>query len=184
MTTLRDGLQRLAQQTEWRIEGAFQRYEAGTLDKEAFVAVAATLLLRARARGVTLADIAVSVDATRALGQIAAPLGLAVPDGEGERLHRAVRTVLDQQVETPKTPEEMSESRRARLKRLARDSAAEATVWATNLAMGGQGATGWVRMTDPDPCPVCQSLADGVIRSPLVMMKRHTGCMCVPQPVI
>lgn len=179
MTALRDGLQRLASETEKRLQEAFRRYEAGTLSRETFVAVAATILLRARARGVALADIALTADAARALGNISAPLGLGLPEGDAERLRQSVATVLDQRVETASTPEQERESRLARLGRLARDSAAEATVWATREGMQRRDTRGWVRVTDPNPCPVCVRLADGIVRSPVVVMKRHTGCMCV-----
>jgi hypothetical protein len=184
VSAFRDGVGRLADQTEKQIRALFVRYEQGRMDRDAFVALAAALLATARARGVALADLTLTAGVIRALGEVDAPLGLTPPEEDTERLQTSVSSVLDADVKTAETPEQKSESIANRLGRLGRDSPVEAAVWALSLAATRRNVGGWVRETDRDPCKVCQNLADGVVRPFSVMMKRHTGCACVPQPVL
>lgn len=51
-------------------------------------------------------------------------------------------------------------------------------------AMVEQGAAGWTRLADVDPCPFCRSLADGTVLPAGVDMKQHPGCSCVQQPLL
>lgn len=179
MTALRDGVARLAARTEREIVAAYGRYERGQLSRSDFVALGSLILTRARARGVALADLTLAADVVRALRRRTSPLGLEVPDDDAARLESSVASVLDEEIGSVTTREQLAESRRARLARLGRDASAEAAVWAMRVGMIERGIRGWVRVTDVNPCRVCSNLADGVVRSPSVVMKRHTGCCCV-----
>lgn len=179
MIALRDGVARLIDRTEKEIQALYKRHQRSALTREQFVALAAAVIARARVRGVALADLTLAADVVRALGTRTAPLGLAPPDNDQDHLQRSIRTVLTAEVVTPTTEQEREASIVKRLRRLARDSPAEAAVWGMRLAMLERGVAGWVRVTDMNPCTVCSNLADGVVRSPQVVMKRHTGCACV-----
>lgn len=181
MTVFRDGVARLANQTEREIAALYARLERGSIDRDTFVVLAARVIARARARGVSLADLTLATEAIRQIGDQAGPLGLTPPDNDIERLEGSVGSVLDERPDYE--GERLRESQRARLGRLARDSSAEAATWGMRLAMLERGVKGWVRETDVDPCPVCTNLADGVVRSPRVTMLRHTGCACVQRTV-
>jgi hypothetical protein len=180
---LKQQLERLARRTEREIAELWRRHQANLIDTETFIELAALVVARARARGVVLADLSVAAGAAAALSALPEPVGLTPPDNDIERLETSVRTILEEDVATVATPEELVESQGSRLARLARDAPAEAVTWAMSHAMKSRKSIGWVRSTDPNPCPMCTRLADGVVRSPDVLMKRHTGCMCVPEPV-
>lgn len=179
MTVLRNGVARLVEQTEREISALFRRYSRGALSRSQFVALAAAVITRARARGVALADVTLTTEVVRALGARTAPLGLLPPDNDADHFATSVTSVLATKVVTATTDQEREASTVSRLRRLARDAPAEAAVWGMRLAMIERDVPGWIRETDADPCPVCVGLADGVVRSPLVVMKRHTGCACV-----
>lgn len=130
-----------------------------------------------------MADLSFTAAIIRAMGQRTAPLGLTPPPDDTERLRESVTTVLTQDIKTATTPEQVKESQVARLTRLARDTTAEAAVFGfIESARRREVQGGWTRETDVNPCPVCVGLADGVVRSWNVTMKRHTGCACVPSP--
>lgn len=182
MTVLRDGVDRLARQTEREVTALFRRFDRGAIDRDQFVALAAAVIARARARGVALADLSLTAQIVRSLREPVPPLGLLAPDGDSERLQRSVASVLSEEVDFDGP--QLARSRSDRLARLGRDGAAEAAVWGMRLAMIERGVRGWIRVTDLDPCRVCSNLADGVVRPPSVVMKRHTGCACVQSAVI
>lgn len=182
MTAFRDAVGTLAARTEREAVVLFDRYQKGDIGRDRFVALAAAVLARARAKGVALADLTLAAEIVRTLRRRTAPLGLTPPEDDTPRLQRSVATVLDQDVASASTPEELRGSQEARLGRLARDSAAEAAVFGLRLGALTRGLDGgWTRETDLNPCPVCTNLADGVVRSWTVTMKRHTGCACVPR---
>lgn len=182
MTAFRDGVGRLASQTERNILTLYRRHLRGEITERRFVALAATVLASARAKGVSLADLVLTAAVMRALGEATAPIGITPPPEDSERLQESVRTVLEADVDSAVTPAEQRESVTKRLARLGRDAPVEAAVWAMSVGGSERGIRGWVRETDIDPCPVCIGLADGVARPFSVLMKRHTGCACVPQP--
>lgn len=184
MTTFRDGVARLADRTEQELVAAYDRYTRGALDKESFLVLAAVVLGRARTRGINLADVTLTAGLIRALRRRDAPLGLVLPDGDLDRLSEAAGTILGDHLANAGGGKDLGAARRARFARLGRDSAAEAAVWGMRLAMITREIPGWVRVTDANPCRVCSNLADDVVRSPNVVMKRHTGCCCVQQAVI
>lgn len=183
MTAFRDGVGRLAARTEKEIASLYTRYESGRIDRDTFVSLAAAVISRARASGVSLAELSLMADALRQIGDPLGPVGVELPDGDAERLMSSVESVLDEMPHSADNLEALRGSQRARLARLARDSSVESSVWGMREAMLATGITGWVRQTDMDPCVVCRNLADGVVRSPLVVMKRHTGCCCVQRLV-
>lgn len=183
MTAFRDGVARLADEAEQEIAALYARFERGQIDRDEFIALAAALIARARARGVGLADLSLTADIIRALLTTESPWGIAPPDNDNERLQISVATVLDADVSY--SGDELRRSQRVRLERLARDSSAEAAVWAMAKVAIERGLKGgWVRMTDADPCKLCSGWADGVVRPWSVTMNRHTGCCCVPRPVL
>lgn len=183
MSALRDGTARLAGRTEQQISTLFDRYTNGSISRDAFVSLAAQILATSRARGVALADLSLTAAAVRALRRPEVPIGITQPEGDLERLESSVASVLDADVDYPDDERELRGSQRLRLGRLARDSTAEVVPWAMAMLMGHRSVSGWVRETDADPCKVCSNLADGIVRSHSVVMKRHTGCMCVPRAI-
>lgn len=183
MTAFRDATWRLVAETERRVLELQRRFSSGEIDRRSFEAATAIVIARARQRGVTLADLALTADIIRHGGRLEAPLAIEAPDSDLDRLQTSIATVLDEDIASVETPEDLMASQRLRLGRLARDSTAEAAVFGMTTAMVQRSVPGWVRETDPDPCPVCRGLADGVVRSPRVVMKRHAGCACVQRPV-
>lgn len=183
MTVLADRARALARRTESELVALWRRHETGGVDGDGFVTAAAALLTQARAAGVTLADLALTAEIARALRSAATPLGLGVDADEPARLAAGVRTVLDADVASATTPDELSRSREARLARLARDVPLQAVADAAGTAMAARGVAGWVRVTDADPCVRCSAWADGKVRPPGTRMARHVGCSCIQQPV-
>lgn len=183
MSKLRDATFRLATQTERQLTTAFDRYARGDISRSSFELVAAQLLAGARARGVALADLSLTADHMRALRRTLSPVGLMPPEDDFDRLRGSFKSVLDEEVDYAGDIATLRGSQRLRIQRLGRDSAAEIVPWALHLLMNERGAAGWTRETDRDPCTVCRNLADGIVRSPAVVMKRHTGCMCVQRTV-
>ena len=181
MTAFRDGVTRLAERTEREIDALFARYERGQIDRGTFVAIAAQVIARARARGASLADLTLAAEAIRQVRDETGPIGI-MQDDETERLQESVTTVLDERPEYVDDEKQLRESQRLRLGRLARDASVEAAVFGMARAMTERGVPGWTRETDIDPCPVCSRLADGIVRPPSVVMKRHVKCACVQRP--
>lgn len=180
--SLRADTERLARKTEADLLRLYGR--RNQLTEEQFVRLAATILAAARVQGVMLADLSLSGELRRALGGRYPLLGLTAPESDYQRLQDSVKTVLTQEMSTVEGKAEREASISKRLARLGRDSPAEAIAWAMSKAMQRRGVPGWTRQTDSNPCQMCRNLADGVVRSPEVSMLRHTGCMCVQQPVI
>lgn len=182
MSALKDQLGRLVDRTEKEITALFGRWQRGEISEDQFEVLGATVLARARARGVTLADLGLSVLISQQLGPTS-PIGFQLPDDEQLRLRKSVRSVLDLRPDSAGNPEQLTTSRLTRMQRLARDTSAEAVIYAASQIMQRREVQGgWVRETDSQPCVMCMSLADGVVRSWSVQMKRHTGCTCFPAP--
>jgi hypothetical protein len=183
MSRLLDGVIRLQRDTERQLTILYQRNVEGTLSESEFVTLAAVLLERARMRGMTLADLSLAAQVSQALGRVEAPLGLMPTDKDLPGLEKAVVTVLTASVEVEK-PEELIASRAARLARLGRDAPADAATWGMTVGMRERGIEGWVREPSPKACPICQAWADGKVRSPEVVMARHTGCGCIQRVAV
>jgi hypothetical protein len=177
VTQFRDGVARLVDATEREITALYTRFSGGAVGRSEFVALSAATIARARVQGIGLADLALTAEVIKQLRTRAAPLGLTPPNGDNDRLATSVLSVLDADVGFE--GDELARSQSERLARLARDSSAEAAVWGYGIGMQQRGARGWIRVTDMNPCRVCSGLADGIVRSPRITMKRHTGCACV-----
>jgi hypothetical protein len=174
---------RLADRAERRITGLWQLHLRGQLTRAEFRAIAAASVAEANTAGVGLADIGVAAEATRALRQPVGPLGLsptAVQVDQSRIAGDIDRIVDDRPVTVP--ADQLSESRNERLRRLARSEPLLTVAASVQTAMSGQGADGWTRRLDNDPCPACVGWADGVVRPVGTRMARHLGCACIQQP--
>lgn len=179
--TWQDTLARLGDDAERRARALLARYEAGLLDRDTFVALAAALVAREQGRAVSAADVAVAATVARQTGTAVSPAGIPNP-ADQVRLRDAVGTVLDDRPSTV-PDEDLPRSRSDRLARLARAETLSAGQTATQTAWAALSVRdGWVRRTDADPCPKCVAWADGVKRPWSVQMARHIGCACLPVP--
>ena len=126
---------------------------------------------------------AMAAQLTRLTRTLVAPVGLEPSRADQERLRRALADVLDARPET--VPDDaLADSQASRLDRLADNEPAESFVTGMRDALTAHEVEGWTRQTDSQPCPLCVSLADGVVRPPTVRMSRHTGCACWPMPAL
>lgn len=154
------------------------------ITEDQFVTLAAAEIARRNARAVTLADLAVALSVTIQSGRPVAPIGLPIIDHQA-RLRDALRTVIHEDIAYIESASEKLASTAARLGRLARAEPARVAQSAMHQAMGRHPSVGgWVRGLSAKPCGLCRSWADGVVRSNHISMNRHTGCSCVPQPVV
>lgn len=174
-------LTRLSDRTEAQIIKLWRRHVDGEFDVDRFIVLAAAVVARSNARAATTADLALTATIARQLGRMVGPVGI-VDTSDQQVLRAAVRKVVDTEVQAEN--EELAESREVRLARLARNEPLVTATKAMGAAMAARGITGWIRKTDPDPCPLCVSWADGVVRPPTVPMARHIGCSCIQQPVL
>lgn len=180
--SLRDVLDRLTAKAEAEVLALWERHQAGAITRSSFVTLAAAAIARSNARGTAVGDLAVAAAVMAQLGRPAAPVGLPVADDQ-PRLRKAVTSVLDDDPAYPDTADELAASQSLRLARLARAEPANATQDAVGEAMRRHPVKGWTRGLSAKACPLCRSLADGVMRSPDTRMARHAGCSCVQQPV-
>lgn len=181
---LRDVLGDLADATRSRVLALWASHEAGTIDRGEFVDAAAAAIAAGNERAAATADVALAVMLARRLDDDAGPAGVARPDGDADRLAGAVDEVLDADIDTATSDEELRASRESRLGRLAAAEPLAAGQDAFMAAMAARRVSGWVRVTDPDPCPLCATLADGRVRPPTVQFARHPGCGCIQRPVM
>lgn len=184
MTVLHARAGALAAASEHDVLVLWRRRLAGELSEPAFTRLAALVVARSNLRAVMLADLALTAALMHHLADVVHPLGLQPTDAEidAARLGAAVGTVLAAEIKSVSTAEELVESRRVRLARLARAEPLSTTQDALGRAMTERDVAGWTRETSAKPCPLCTQWADGQIRPPTVRMARHTGCSCVQQP--
>jgi hypothetical protein len=156
----------------------------GDVTEAAFVALGGAVLTRARQRGMSLADLGLSMRLTAMLRRVVSPIGLMLPGDDQQTTRKAIRTVLGADVARATTEEELARSRALRLGRLARDAPADAATWGARLGMEEHGIERWVRETGPKPCPLCASWADGIPRPVTANMARHATCSCIQVPVL
>lgn len=174
----------LADQASAQVSTAWVAFQEGRITEVMFVSIAAGVMARANARGVALADLAITVEASRQLRRLLPALGLAptalqVDQG---RLARSVRRVIDHVADAAENEAERAESRRVRVVRLASDEALLTVATTNKVAMERRDAKGWTRQTDGSPCPLCADWADGVVRPVGTTMARHKGCACAQSP--
>lgn len=186
MTAYRDRLAELTDATRRQIDRLWSRHVDGDISREQFVTLAAAVIAQANVRATSLADLALAAALTMSLRRATPPLGL-VPDEahiDQSRLRHAVREVLDADVVTAANRAELVASQAVRLGRIARDEPPGTASAAMTTAMREREVSGWTRVTDVKPCPLCQEWDDGQVRPPTVQMARHTGCGCTQQPVV
>jgi hypothetical protein len=176
---LRDTVVAIGDSSERQVVGLWRSHT----DEARFVAVAAALIARHNMRAVAAADLGIAAALAVQLRRPVAPLGLMIGVDDIDRLRGSVRTVLDTEVSSAATAEELFDSRAARLGRLARAEPFTRAQDTFTTAMQRHGVRGWRRVTSAKACPLCLSWADGVVRPATVRMARHTGCSCVAQPV-
>lgn len=174
---------RLADRTSRSLATLWRQHETGVITTDRFVQQAAVVVAAANARGVALADLAVTAELARFLRETVAPLGLVPLEVQTDRTR--IAAALERVIATDHgdTPAEVAESRAVRVARFGRDETLLTVATSTQRALVAFGAAGWVRQTDPDPCPVCVGLADGKVRSNTIAMRRHKGCGCIQRPV-
>lgn len=166
--------QRLNVRAQQRVLELLQDFEDGRISRRRFEAGFAAAISRSKVEATAFGDVAMAV----ALG--VSPLGIPANVGDQSRWVRASQTLLDFE---PETVEDLSRSRQARVARVARAETATQVQDAMQVSMRGNGVDRWTRATEPEPCPLCTELADGVARPTTVRMARHEGCVCRQDPV-
>ena len=178
--SFRDRLRDLAADTERDVLRLFDRWQGGGLSETEFVAAVAAVIARANGRATATSDRAAAIQLSRLLRREVDPLGQDIDDPRG-RLTDGVRTLLDEDPDIAETPQELADSRRRRLSRLARNEPLQAATAATAAAFASR-QVGWRRGIGPDACPLCETWDDGQVRPASVSMPRHTNCSCVQVP--
>ena len=178
--SFRDRLRDLAADVERDVLRLFDRWQAGGISEDEFVAAVAAAIARGNGRAVATADRAAAVQLSRLLRREVEPLAQELDDPR-DRLADGVRTLLDEDPDIAETPQELAESRRRRLARLARNEPLQAATAATGAAFAAR-QVGWRRGIGPDACPLCETWDDGRVRPAQVSMPRHPNCSCVQIP--
>lgn len=165
---------RLADRTSAQIRSLWARVKAGEIDVVRFRVLAAAVIARANAQGVTLADLGLVAEVARQTRRAVRPLGLTDPVAtDQERIDRVITTAI---TATDSSPVEQ-------LDRVARSEPLLTVANTVQAGMVAHGAGGWTRMLTGTSCPLCTRWADGVVRSSQIRMARHVGCDCIQAPV-
>lgn len=172
---------RLSERSEEAVAAYWRAHTDGLLSVAVFRSLAIAAITEANTAGVQLADIAVTAEMVRQQRRTASPLGLRPTSVQVDR--RRLDGDIDRILAEAPDVDDLAESREARLRRLARSEPLVTVASSITTAMVARKATGWTRLLDRDPCSICRSWADGVIRSPGTRMARHLGCGCIQQPV-
>lgn len=183
--SLASRVERLAAETERQVTGLWDRVRDGQVDEDGFVRHSARTVNRANARATGAADQSVAADLRRQTGRPVRPAGIR-PQNEQGRLEGALRKIIGKDPEGVDDPDEIHQSKRSRLGRLARNEPSTAAQNTTRKALDHHSeiTSGWVRtLAGPDNCPLCRKWADGKVRSTKVKMLRHPGCNCQQRPV-
>jgi hypothetical protein len=173
----------LATQTETSVADLYVQLREGRLSERQFESAAAVQISRATVSGTRLGDVSLAALISREVGEVVTPLGLPADRADQARIRDAVATVLQARPDVVDDEDDLFESQRGRLGRLARAEPLEAFQGAMVAGMVAHKVPGWVRQTDADPCPACQQWADGKVRPTSVQMISHTNCACYPRPV-
>lgn len=166
-----DQLNRRAQR---RVLELLEAFEDGRMSRQRFQYAIAAAVSTSKVEATAFGDVAMAV----ALGT--APLGIPSNVRDPSRWARAAGTLLDFE---PDTVDDLFASRQLRFARLARAETASQVQDTMQVSMQANGVEKWVRRTEPEPCPLCTELADGVPRPTTVRMARHEGCVCHQDPV-
>ena len=164
-----------AASTEGDLVALWERWEAGELTYEEFVALALVLLVRTRARAVALADVGLAADLSLATGEAVPTVGLPPEDDAPDLARTALLAAL--------AAEAYRRDPSAAVAVLARSQALEAVQEATVAAMREQpDVVGWTRVLNAGACELCRDLAGDVL--PVhADMYHHRGCGCSTRPV-
>lgn len=169
-----DTMATFAEQVEEDLLAHHARLEAGEITTEEFILLATALLVRAKARGVALADLAAAAELSALRGITVPAVGLPVPDGVEEATTLAVEEML--------TSASYVAGAAAAVAVLGRSQALAAVQEATLTAYREHGVSYWTRVVDSGACEVCIDLADGVMPTTAAPW-HHKGCGCSTQPV-
>lgn len=167
-------MKRLAEMTAAQLVRLAERHAAGELSDELFEASAVSILVRAQARGVAVADVAAAAEVGAMRGTVLATLGLDVREDAAEHAREELRAA------------------RARPEWEA-DPATAATVLASAVTLAAvQEATQrayrehrvgyWTRVVESGACEVCTDLRDGVMPASAEPWF-HRGCGCSTRPI-
>lgn len=190
----------LAATTAASVLTLYAALQAGGLTPAAAIEVMAAVVNTANAAATTLADVFTAAQVEVATGEPTPPTGVA-PRDDGDRLTKAVTTILDDLPADPSTvtnvtvddPEQAdnaepdpSATAAMRLERLARAEPLEAGHVAVEVVIARiPRPIGWVRELDSDPCPRCERWAeDGRVFDKDAHFKRHLGCACTQRIVM
>lgn len=168
--SLRTALDAIGADAETKVDKLFDDRRAGRIDERQFTKASAATIDKANAKAAVVSDQSVAAQASKKKGQRARPAGIR-PTSEKQRLEGAVAS-------TGGDPA----ARGKKLGRLARNEPYRKAQDTIPGAAAAQGATGWIRVTNPDACDLCVRWADGKTRSLQVKMIRHAGCTCLQQP--
>lgn len=166
---------RLADRTRARVVALWGLVRDGELTARQFRTEAAAVVAEANTAGVSLADLGLAAEITRALRTPTAPLGL-VPNNvqvDQDRMDRDLERIL-----------ERNDDPEGELGDWAASEPLLTIATAVQDGMRQRGIERWVRQLSGVSCPLCTGWADGVARSVETPMARHVGCDCIQAPVL
>lgn len=181
MTSYRDQLLGVVATAEDRMGTLHDRHaeEDGQLVRpDHFITLGTALILRAEARAVALADLALALEVSRQTRTAVAPLGLGLTAADRAATRGAMQTLTTRLTET--------DNPRARAVRLARGRTTQTGGKYYDVGLRDHPEVrGWTRGTSPGACELCGWLyRDGFVFSADTPMYRHPGCTCVPIPTV
>ena len=165
---------KLGEATVEKVLAVFGQYQSGVLGMDAAVSVIATIVAKANARAVSLADMSL---ASTLMVQLRTPVvvtGASVPVTDPDRLAKGARTLLS-----------LAEVTEDRIARYARSEPLEAASRAYSAAISKSPLVdGWTRGVRADGCQLCQWWSrDGRVWPKDHTMPTHKGCTCHQVPV-
>jgi hypothetical protein len=163
-----------AQQVEDSLVAVHNRLDAGELVLEEFIALATALLIRAKAKGVALADLGAAAELSALRGIAVPAVGLPLPDGVEAASARAVEDTV--------SSDAYKLNAVAAVAVLGRAEALTSVQGAYSEALRRQDVQGWTRVLNAGACELCQDLAGDVLPAS-VDMYHHKGCGCSQKPV-
>ncbi|CAN5191654.1 hypothetical protein BH23ACT9_BH23ACT9_08740 [soil metagenome] len=181
MTTYRDQLLDVVATAEERMGTLHDRHADASAPRGGsveFIALGTALILRAEARAVALADLALALEVSRQTRTAVPPLGLGLSAADTQATRKAMETLTTRLTET--------DNPRARAVRLARGRTTQTGGKYYDVGMAEHPqVVGWTRGTSPSACELCGWLErDGFVFSADTPMYRHPGCTCVPIPTV
>ena len=165
---------RLAERTRKAVTGLWALKRDGVLTIAQFKVRATAEVAKANAAGVSLGDVGLAAEITKALGSVTVPLGLVPNDVQLDQDRMA--DDIDRILDDDEDPEDA----------LGDWAASEPYLTVATTVQTGMAAHGierWVRVLAGTSCPQCTLWADGIPRSVATPMARHIGCDCLQQPV-